>query len=125
GIVLFWFGNHLLDWSFDQVMDLISGKPDKVQVELNLSPDDMKALGEMVDKIIKNGIGQPHVRQVYKELEADPAIKGVGATRAPRQRPAVIVPRSEFPKRAGTSIDVPETTVTTRPVETTETLVLI
>jgi hypothetical protein len=25
GIVLFWFGNHLLDWTFDELMDAVSG----------------------------------------------------------------------------------------------------
>ncbi len=125
GIVLFWFGNHLLDWSFDQVMDMIKGQPDKVQVEMNLSPQDMKTLQELVDQLIKSRIGEPHVQQVYRELEADPAVKGVGATRAPRRRPAVIVPRSEFPRRAGTPIESPELITTTRPVETNETLILI
>jgi len=125
-IVLFWFGNHVLDWTFDKVMDIATGKPEPAQVELHLAPEDMKSLQGMVDKAITGHIAQEHVQQVYRELEADPSITGVGATRVPEKRPETIIPRSEFPARSGTALVViPEIVTTHREPVTRQTLVLI
>jgi len=125
GIVLLWFGNHLLDWTFDEVMDHVSGKSSKVSVELHLDENQLKQLQGIVDTAIDRKIGLPQVQQVYRELESDPAIVGVGATRTPARRPATIVPRSEFSTRSGVPSSVPETTITQRERVTQETLIVI
>ncbi|MFH0303524.1 hypothetical protein AAFX91_41795 [Bradyrhizobium sp. 31Argb] len=49
-------------------------------------------------KALEGKVAERNVQQVYRELEKDPAVKGVGATREPGTKPAMIVPRSEFPR---------------------------
>jgi hypothetical protein len=126
GVVLFWFGNHLLDWGFEKVMDLITGKEDNVKVEMNLSPEDIMALQGLVDKAIEGKVGQHQVQEIYRNLEGDPAIAGVGVTRVPERRPAVIVPRNQFQARAGgVSGSIPQLIATLREPITQETLILV
>jgi hypothetical protein len=74
----------------------------------HISEEDAKQITDMVTRALEAKIAEQHIEGVYRALDRDPAVKGVGATVEPGQRPANIVPRSEFPVRGGTirTIDI-------------------
>lgn len=100
-IVLSWFGNHLLDYGFDKAMELIDGKEEQGQ---QFTPEQRQELKAIVDGAVERGVAIGHAESVYREIERDPAIKGVGATSIAGQRPAVVIPRSQFAERSGARI---------------------
>jgi hypothetical protein len=71
-------------------------------------------LTDIVQKALAGKVAEKHVQQVYREVERDPVIKGVGATPVAGERPADIVPRAEFRARAGQSGTVVEQTINRR-----------
>lgn len=97
-VVLCWFGEQVAEWGVHKLMDTLVGP-----AEHTLSEADLAKLAELVAKQIENAQAKRHVEQVYRELERDTAISGVGATRAPAERPKTIVPRAEFSQRGGTT----------------------
>ena len=71
----------------------------------------MNEIAERVAEALAKKTAQRQVEQVYRELETDTAVRGVGATTRSGERPEGIVPRSEFAQRSGTAtavIDVSE-----------------
>lgn len=69
-------------------------------------------------------MARTHVEHIYRELERDPAVVGVGVTAVPGAKPKVIVPKAEFAERAGHGV-IREETVRKRIVPTTARLALI
>jgi hypothetical protein len=110
-VILIWFSIHALDYTFEQVADLVTGKGHEEQ---RFSPEQKRELQEIVGKAVNDKVAAQHLQGVYREIERDPAIKGVGATRTPGERPAVIIPRSEFRARAGLGGGPVEQTVNRR-----------
>ncbi len=106
------------DYTVGRVLDHYFGKAD-AQAESHLSDEDIQRVVEAMQK----GSAAPQIRQMFKEVERDPTIKGVGATDQPGQRPSVIVPRSEFYTRAGVAPQ--ETTITRRTTQERMTVVLV
>ncbi|HEX5280041.1 MAG TPA: hypothetical protein VFW28_08170 [Micropepsaceae bacterium] len=105
--VIWWFTSHALDYGFDKVMDFLTGEDHQV---VHLSGADKQEIAERVAALLQGKVAQPQVQQVYRELERDPAIRGVGATTQHSKRPSDIVPRSEFGNRGGYSIELEEPT---------------
>jgi hypothetical protein len=97
-IILSWLGNHALDYGFEKLMDGLTGKDAQ---EHHFTPEQRKELGEIVTGAIDKRLGESQVQRFYGEVERDPAIRGVGGTTDKGARPAIIVPRAEFPARAG------------------------
>jgi hypothetical protein len=114
-VVLSWFSVHAVDWTFEKAMDAISGAEAK-----HFTPEQRKELSDIVQKAVAGRAAEPQAQQVYRELGADPAIKGVGATIESGRRPADIVPRSEFPARG--HVSGPATPVEGGKRETVETV---
>ncbi len=94
-----WFAGEVGSWVVGEVMDHITGQ-DAAQT-LQLSEDDVKKIAEMVVLTLERKTAQPQVQEVYRELERDSAVAGVGASLAPGKKPTEIVPRSEFKERSG------------------------
>ena len=109
-IILNWLGGNLLDYGFDMVMDAITGSD---QSEQHFTPEQRQELADIVTKAVEGRVAQEHVQRFYREVERDPAIRGVGATPVLGEKPHVIVPRSEFPARAGRG-EPRETTINRR-----------
>jgi hypothetical protein len=122
-LALLWFGDHVLDKGFDAVWDEIVGRGEAQHV--TLSPAQMDEIAKKVAGAIENRVAHPQVQQVYRELERDPAVRGVGATSRAGTRPSVIVPRSEFHTRSGRSTATDATTVNQRTITTKLTVTLI
>ncbi len=109
GVVVIWFGVHALDYGFEKIADFITGKDHE-----HFSDEQRKELAEIVQKAVAGKVADQHVQQVYREIERDPAIKGVGATTVAGERPAVIVPRTEFGARSGRTMEPVENTINRR-----------
>lgn len=103
-IVLSWFSNHALDYAFDKIADAVTGENHQ-----EFTPEQRDELAAIVRQALADGVAKPKVQEVYRALERDPAIKGVGATQEPGARPAIIVPRTEFAERAGHAEPVDQT----------------
>jgi hypothetical protein len=80
--------------------DLTEYVLEQVGHEDGMSDADAQKIAEKVVAVQRNQVAQEHKREMYRQLEREPAIKGVGATPIPTERPAKIVTRPEFGTRA-------------------------
>lgn len=97
--ILGWFGTDIRQYLVTQGLDAT------FKTEKKLSDEDLKKITDAVLKALDAKVASRHVQQVYRELERDPSVKGVGATQKPGSRPEHIVPRSEFPAISGSNED--------------------
>ncbi|MEH3107167.1 MAG: hypothetical protein PGN09_07755 [Sphingomonas fennica] len=101
--VLLWLGRHPFDWAYDQVLDAV--KAHLEDRDAPASDAEARVIADQVVSLLKPSVAGEAKRQMFRELERDPAIRGVGASREPGARPARIIPRSEFPARlSGTDV---------------------
>lgn len=107
--VLIWMGGHALDYTFDRVADFVTG-----HTEGAFTDEQRSELTDIIHKAVQDKVASQRVQLVYREAERDPAIRGLGATQNAGERPAVIVPRSEFRVRAGQEADSHQETITRR-----------
>jgi hypothetical protein len=117
-VIIVWFATETADWAYHKILDEFFGPTS------TLSDADMKKISDMVTKILDGHVAQPQVQKVYRELERDPAIKGVGASPKPGARPRNIVPKAEFPSRGGYS-RLEEKTIERRERTDRETVTLV
>jgi hypothetical protein len=103
-VIMSWLGTHALDYGFEKAADLITDADHEA-----FTPAQHKELTDIVTKAVEGQVAHQHVQRFYREIERDPAIKGVGGSTVPGQRPAVIVHRAEFPERAGRMAPVEQT----------------
>ena len=94
-LALQWFGTDIRGYITDNLLDQVFG----VEREA-MTQSDKDEIAAIVAKAVSDQLAQEHVKDVYKTLETDPAIKGVGASAEHRIRPDVIIPRSEFSARS-------------------------
>lgn len=86
--------------------------------EVSVSDADKQDISERVIKGLAARVGERGMKQLYAELEKDPAVKGVGVSKKPGVRPADIVPRSQFSRRSGAQATETPAVKTRRRVET-------
>jgi hypothetical protein len=79
------------------LQDVLDGDSQTVM----LSEEDRKLLKDLTDKVGKSDAVRKSTLQFFKALEQDPAISGVGVSADPETKPAVIIPKSQFPERSG------------------------
>ena len=70
-----------------------------------MSDEDIQKIAAKVALALRNKVGEEHVREIFVELEHDDAISGVGVSLEPERKPDFIVPRSDFSRRAGKTVD--------------------
>lgn len=97
GTMLTYFVAHTRDWTFEKVMDHVFTSEEKAQI----APADLEHAARIIADAVERGIAATQAERVYRELQTDPAVKGVAVARSAEGRPAGIVPRSEFEARAG------------------------
>lgn len=73
--------------------------------EVSLSDEEISKIADKVASAMKNKEGEQHIRELFVELQHDDAIDGVGVSIKPGEKPDTIVPRSDFRRRSGQSID--------------------
>jgi len=100
-IVVSWLSHHAMDYAFEKGADLITGKEEHAK---QFTAEQRKELQEIVGHALDRKVGHEQVQRFYREIERDPAIRGVGATTLHDVRPEQIVPRSEFARRAGQGV---------------------
>lgn len=66
-----------------------------------LSNDERAEVEATVNSAIQNKLAKEHSEQLYREIDRDNSIKGVGATTAPGEKPATIINRDQFKARGG------------------------
>lgn len=91
-----WFGKETAAWVYGNFLDDVTQQEQHEQHE-PLSDEDVDRIAEAITK----GAARQQIQRVYREVERDPAIKGVGITVRPGVRPDYIVPRAEFRELAG------------------------
>lgn len=106
-----WMGAQLAEHTAQDLIDKVVGKDAHVQLTDADKADIVKRAAEAVQK----NAARPQAQQVFREVERDTAIRAVGVTSGPRQKPANVVPRSEFPVRSG-RVQIQETSVSRRVV---------
>jgi hypothetical protein len=87
-------------WASSQIFDLLNGNDAPAAVQA-MTVEERQELAEEIAKRVNNNTALEERRQIFREAERDPHIKGLGATGKPGKRPDTIVPRSEFADRAG------------------------
>lgn len=68
---------------------------------IRLPEDQMQRLEGMQAKVAADPQVQSASKRFYRTVESDPAIVGVGVANSWHERPALIIPRSEFAERSG------------------------
>ena len=109
-----WFTEKGLEYTFTEVLDYLRSE-DAAAITRDLSEEELREIAEIVVREHKARIGEEAVEQLYRELERDRAITGVGATTVPEKRPVAVVPREEFGVRSSAAVE-DEETVTRRTV---------
>jgi hypothetical protein len=104
GAIMGWFGEEVRHYGFEKLMAHITGEDHQ-----GFTPEQRKELEDIIAKSRDGKVAEQHVHRIYQELDRDPKIKGVGATQVQGEKPAVIVPRSEFHVRAGRAAPREET----------------
>jgi len=100
-VVIGWLGNDLRTYGVTKFMDQLFS-PEQRQ---SLSDDDIKKITDALQNTLEGKIAKAPMQHLYREIERDTAIKGIGATIVPGVKPSDIVPRQQFPERSGESID--------------------
>ncbi len=118
-VITLWLAKEGLSWGYHELLGKIFDPH-----EVTISDADAQKIAEKVKQMITGGVGKPQVQRLYRDLERDPAVKGVGVTTRPGTRPAEIVPKSEFSAR-GSYRTLEETTIHRRERTDNETVTLI
>jgi hypothetical protein len=116
-VVLSWFGTDIRQYIVSHALD------EALKTEHKLSQEEIHQIAESVSKMIDEKVAKHNVQQVYRELDKDPSIKGVGASQEVGKRPANIVPRSEFAARL--SVEDITSSIESRTRESSERVTLI
>jgi hypothetical protein len=100
-VVIGWPGNDLRTYGVVKFMDNVLSTDQRQ----SLSDEDIKRITDALQNTLDGKIAKTPMQHLYREIERDTAIKGVGATIVPGVKPADIVPRHQFPERSGEAID--------------------
>jgi hypothetical protein len=115
---LIWFGGQSAEYTYQKVLDYILERP------LEISEKDKDDIARKTMELFSKKIAEEKVQNVFRTLHEEPVIRGVGSTRDHSAVPTHIVPRSEFPARAGSQSEA-QIKATTRVREKKEVLTLI
>jgi hypothetical protein len=120
-IVLTWFANDIRTYGVAKFLDHYLPNEQRQTI----SDADLARITDALQKAMDGKIARAPVQQVYRELERDTTIKGVGASLIPGQRPPNIVPRDQFMERSGVAQTIEKPQSKKRTKTTRERLTLI
>ncbi|MEG3176180.1 hypothetical protein U1872_08070 [Sphingomonas sp. RB3P16] len=104
--ILLWLTEHGLEWTYDQILDAVKHRT--VANGQEIAEEDAQDIARRVAVLLKPSIAEGPKRALFREVERDGAIRGVGASAQPGERPADIVPRADFKQRAGETVESSE-----------------
>ncbi|TIT24452.1 MAG: hypothetical protein E5W70_03880 [Mesorhizobium sp.] len=108
GIVL-WFANETGSALLGVAIN------DLIADETPISEEDAQRIAEKVQELLEKKVGAKPVQEVFKELQKDKSIKGVGVSTEKGARPRSVVPREQFSERSqGDEDDAPDGEARTR-----------
>lgn len=76
------------------------GIDDVLHGDVTISQQDAEIIADKVLVLLEKRVGAKHVQQVFKEIDKDKSIQGVGVGTIKGARPKSIVPREEFQERS-------------------------
>lgn len=88
------FGLETVDYFYTKFLDSIFEKDEAAEV---VDPAERHRVASAVER----GAGRKPAEQVFRALQTDPTITGVGVSPIPEQTPASIIPREVFLDRGG------------------------
>ena len=106
--VLLWWAMKESELQYEDLRDWLKGK-DAPAVAKELSDVEIDDLAKRVAEHLGKTTAQPQKAQIFRELERDPAVKGVGVSSVHGQRPENVVNRAEFSARSNTAVAEDET----------------
>lgn len=102
-------GEATIGWGVSTVLDRMS-QPDLQPVTATLSDQEKVEIAQKVVSLLEKGVAKEQQRQIFREIEGDPQVKGIGITTSPSTYPTSIVPQSDFSTRAMSVIEDQEKT---------------
>jgi hypothetical protein len=97
---LTWFALETSSYTLAKIYDYLLSDDAPAEAR-SLSDSERTAVAEEVVRIVREQTARQEREAIFRELARDPKIRGVGVTTRPGQRPAIVVPRSEFQARSG------------------------
>ncbi|MBA3677306.1 MAG: hypothetical protein H0W74_07885 [Sphingosinicella sp.] len=93
--------DELWDWARDKYGEIID----------TFSDEDRREVEEIAARVAASKSAREKAAKVYRELQRDDAVTGVGVSFVPGARPSDVVPRAQFGDRGGTLSVIEETIV--------------
>ncbi|WP_085032244.1 hypothetical protein [Ensifer aridi] len=115
-----WFAAETGSYVYTAILDQLAADEQTAQ----LSVEQMNELTEQLAKVCDGRVGARQVGDIFKELEKDPSVTGVGITTSKDKRPRYVVPRSQFQERSRSVSEAKEVT-SVRTTTSIQTLTLI
>jgi hypothetical protein len=99
--VVLWLASSTGDYIYHKILD-------NLVAEQSATVTDQEFTSAIIDarQIQKNGIGEKQVRQIFREIQGDKSIIGIGVSTSKASKPISVTPRSEFEERAKEEIEV-------------------
>jgi hypothetical protein len=95
GAVVAWFAKEALSGLIGVfVADIVTD-------EQQLTDEQANVIAKKIEEIIEKKIGQKPVQDVFREIQKDKSITGIGVSTKKGDRPRSIIPHSEFMDRTG------------------------
>lgn len=99
--VVLWLANSTGDFIYHKILD-------SLVAEQSISVTDQEFTSAITDarQIHENGVGEKQIRQIFREIQSDKSITGIGVSTSKDSKPVSMTPRSEFEERAKEEIEV-------------------
>lgn len=102
-----WFTDRTLTFAWEKLLETETVRDAIVEVgdffgldlrsdTSSLSDEEIRRIADRVSSMIRSRGSNPHVAEVFKHLDVDPAVKGAGVTTTPMARPKHVVPKERF-----------------------------
>lgn len=94
GGILHWSFEQTRDWAFEHLLDALSQSSYSQEVQ-----DWAKKESEIIIKALKSKNIEADVKNFFRSLDADKAVKGVAISKNIKDKPKNLIPKSEFKAR--------------------------
>jgi hypothetical protein len=91
------FSVKTVEWTYERVLDHFIASEEQP----SFSPEQIEQIIERTAATVARRVGAPQAERVYRELQTDPAVRGVTVAHGREVDRSNIVPRSEFGMRSG------------------------